>query len=87
MNQCTPRDLENQAIAGSMHDSLDKLHEIQHKTLIIAAQKDKLAGVFVSEQMHKQMPNSTLKILDDAGHEFYFSHAPEVNAMMIEFLK
>ena len=87
LNQCAPLDLENQAIAGSMHDTLDKLYEINNETLILAARKDKLAGVYVAEQMNEKMPNSNLKILEDAGHEFYFSHAPEVNAMIIEFLK
>ena len=87
LNQCNPLDLENQAKAGSMHNTLDKLHEINNETLILAASKDKLAGVYVAEQMNEQMPNSTLKILEDAGHEFYFSHAPEVNTMIVEFLK
>jgi len=87
LNQCTPLDLENQAKAGSMHDTLDKLHEINNETLIIAARKDKLAGVYVAEQMNEKLLHSSLKILEDAGHEFYFSHAPEVNTMIIQFLK
>ncbi|MFX1274939.1 MAG: alpha/beta fold hydrolase [Promethearchaeota archaeon] len=87
INPLTPKDLENQAVAGSKHDSLDKLDQIKHETLIMAASKDKLAGVYVAEQMHEKMPNSTLKIFEELGHEFYFSNAPEVNEEIINFLK
>ena len=86
-DQCTPKDLENQAVAGSTHDSLDELHKINNPTLIIAANKDKLSGVLVSEQMHEKIPNSTLEVIEEGGHEFFFSHALEVNKLVIDFLK
>ncbi|MHA2087556.1 MAG: alpha/beta fold hydrolase [Promethearchaeota archaeon] len=33
------------------------------------------------------MPNSTLKVIEKAGHESHKSNAPEINKTIIEFLQ
>ena len=43
--------------------------------------------VAVMKEMHERIPNSTLKIIDKAGHGSPRSRAPEINSMIIDFLK
>ena len=38
-------------------------------------------------EMHEKIPNSTLKVLDKAGHGSPKSRAPEVNNSIIDFLE
>jgi pimeloyl-ACP methyl ester carboxylesterase len=82
-----PRDLENLALAGETHNMLEKLNSIKNPTLILAGSHDRMSPKMVSEQMDEQFPNSTLKIIDNAGHRLFLSKAPEVNQTILEFLK
>lgn len=80
-----PQDILNQIDAIARHNTLDQLYQIKHETLILAAEKDRIASKIASEEMHKKIPNSTLKIFK-AGHYFPLEKAPEVNQTIIDFL-
>ena len=83
----TERDIILQAGATGTHHTLEKLHNIKNDSLLIASSHDRIMPQSVMEEMHDRIPNSTLKVIDKAGHSSPLSRAPEINQMIIEFLK
>ncbi|MHA1489533.1 MAG: alpha/beta fold hydrolase [Promethearchaeota archaeon] len=83
----TIQDVENQAIALNTHNTYDRLSEIKNETLLLAASHDRLTPKFSIEQIHEKIPNSTLIVIEQAGHDSPLEKAPEVNKNIIEFLK
>lgn len=83
----TPQDIKNLAHALKTQNTFDKLHEIKHKTLILAASNDRLVPKSIMLEIHEKMPNSLFKVIDKAGHEYLKSKAPEVNQIILDFLK
>jgi len=83
----TPQDIINQAEALKTHNTYDRLKEIKNQTLLIAASHDRLTAQVSMEQMHKQIPNSSLLIIEKAGHFAPMTRTPEVNKAIMEFLK
>lgn len=61
------------------------LHKIEHKTLIITGDKDRLVPVLSSERVHEKIPNSKLEIVP-GGHYFPLERAPDVNKIILDFL-
>lgn len=86
-NPNTPEDIENAANAIAGHDVADKLPNVQHKTLLIASEKDRIAPVFSMEKIHEKMPNSELIVIKVAGHDSPHEASLEVNKAILDFLK
>ena len=87
INPSRPQDIINQAEALKTHYTLEKLENIKSRTLLIAASHDRLTPKSGMIDMHKRIPNSTLKIIENAGHFMTLSKAPEVNKIILDFLK
>ena len=87
INPSRPQDVINQAEAMKTHYTLDKLHEIKNKTLLIAASHDRQTPVSIMAEMHRRIPNSELKVIHEAGHFMTLSRASEVNDIILNFLK
>lgn len=85
-NPWTPQDIVNHSIALTDHNTFDVLPKIKHKSLIIAGEKDRLTPRISNEQVHEKLPNSELRIVS-GGHYFPLENAPEVNQIIIDFLK
>ncbi|MFX1358031.1 MAG: alpha/beta fold hydrolase [Promethearchaeota archaeon] len=68
------------------HNTLEHLHKIKNQTLILVGEKDRLAPLISGQAMHQRIPNSKLKIII-GGHWFTLESAPEVNQLILEFLK
>lgn len=83
----TVRDIELQIEALKGFESLEKLHKIKNETLLLAASNDKICTKNRMMEMHKRIPNSVFKVIEKAGHESPKTRAPEVNKIIIEFLK
>ncbi len=60
----TPQDIQNRAHAIAKHNTLERLSEIKNKTLLLAASHDRLTLKSSMIEMHKRIPNSTLKIIE-----------------------
>ena len=86
INPATPQDINNFTNVLVTHHVLDRLHEIKAETLIIAGEKDRLASKVSSEQLHEKIPNSILEIIP-GGHYINLEKAPEINQLIIDFLK
>jgi pimeloyl-ACP methyl ester carboxylesterase len=82
----TPQDIINQAEALKTHNTYDKLKEIKNPTLLIAASHDRLTPQVSMERMHQDIPNSTLIVIEKAGHFAPMTRTPEVNKAIMEFL-
>lgn len=82
----TVRDIELQIEALKGFESLEKLHKIKNKTLLLAASHDKICPKTRMMEMHKRIPNSVFKVIEKAGHESPKTRAPEVNQIIIDFL-
>ncbi|MHA1460780.1 MAG: alpha/beta fold hydrolase [Promethearchaeota archaeon] len=87
INPSRPQDIINQAEAMKTHYTLERLHEIENKTLLIAASHDRQTPVSVMSEMCKKIPNSELRVINDAGHFMTLSRASEVNEIILNFLK
>lgn len=83
----TPRDIELQIEVIKRFNTLDRLHEIDNHTLLLAASHDKVCPKITIEEMHKRIPNSIFKVIEKAGHESPKTRALEVNQIIIDFLK
>lgn len=84
----TPQDIRNIAYSfKSLDTPPNYLQEINHETLLLAASQDVLVPKERVFRIHDLIPNSTIKVIEKAGHESTKSHAPEVNKYLIEFLQ
>ena len=87
INPSRPQDIINQAEAMKTHYTLERLHEIKNETLLIAASHDRQTPVSVMAEMQRRIPNSELKVINEAGHFMTLSRASEVNETILNFLK
>jgi pimeloyl-ACP methyl ester carboxylesterase len=86
-NPSRSQDIINQAEAMKRHFTLERLHEIKNETLLIAASHDRQTPVSVMAEMNKKIPNSILKVIEEAGHFMTLSRAIEVDEIILNFLK
>jgi len=86
INPSRAQDIINQGNAMKEHRTFNRLNEIKNETLLIAASHDRLIPKSLMIEMHKKMPQSTLKIIEKAGHFMTVSRAPEVNKVILDFL-
>ena len=87
INPSKPQDIIYQAEAMKTHYTLESLDQIKNKTLLIAASHDRLTPKSVMIEIHEKMLNSTLKVIENAGHFMTLSRAPEVNKIILDFLE
>jgi pimeloyl-ACP methyl ester carboxylesterase len=82
----TEKDVNLQAGALKTHDTFERLNTIKSPTLLLTASNDKLTPKIAMEGIHEKIPNSTLVVIDKAGHNSPMEKAPEVNQQIIDFL-
>ena len=85
-DQMTPHDYKLLADALDAHDTMDKLSQISHPTLLITASNDKLSPKLVMDELNEKLPNSRIKFIDKSGHHLFLEYAPQVNKLILEFL-
>ncbi|MFW9822482.1 MAG: alpha/beta fold hydrolase [Candidatus Thorarchaeota archaeon] len=83
----TENDIIVQAKALLTHHTYERLHEIKNETLLIASSHDRITPLSIMEDIHEKIPHSTFKIIDKAGHASPRSRAPEINQLIVDFLK
>jgi pimeloyl-ACP methyl ester carboxylesterase len=86
LNPLTPQDIINQSYALFPPNTYDELKQIKNQTLVIASSHDRLTSSKSMIEMQHAIPNSILKVIENAGHNSPLSRAPEVNKAIIEFL-
>jgi len=101
MRQAADFDLYCQAVVNSMHGMLngpifDRLKEVKTKTLVVYGQQDmlipnkflnpQLTTQIVAQNGAAQLPNATLKFIDQCGHFIPFDKPEQINEIMGQFL-
>jgi len=87
INPPTPQDIELQAQAIKTHNTREKLNQIKNETLLISPSHDRSLPKSHMYEMNERISNSTLISIEKAGHNAVLSRAPEVNKLIIDFLK
>ena len=87
INPSTEKDVNLQAGALKTHHTFERLHTIKSPTLLLTASNDKQTPKSSMEEINEKIPNSTLIVIDKAGHQSPIEKAPEVNQHIIDFLK
>jgi pimeloyl-ACP methyl ester carboxylesterase len=65
----------------------DKLRRIKVPTLILAGQNDTLVPARFSRMLHDIIPNSKLRVFENAGHYLVLEQPALVNAEILKFLE
>ena len=81
-----PEDILNMINAIIHHNTLDWLKEIKSKTLILAAEKDRVVSKLSCEIIHEKIPNSEIMIFN-GSHFFMLEEPIQVNEKILNFLK
>ena len=76
----------NDFIACNNFNVLDKVKTIECDTTIIVGRNDQLTPIKYAEFLHREIKNSTIKIIDDAGHNVMWENPDEVNNTIINDL-
>jgi pimeloyl-ACP methyl ester carboxylesterase len=78
---------ERQLNANIGHDTRGQLHKIQTPTLILAGKDDELTPPGMAEELHSEMPNSSLLIFEQGGHGLYWEVPDLFNQAVLDFVK
>ena len=68
-------------------DSREKLSQINKPTLIIGGSQDMLTPPWFQQYLHEKIENSTLKIIEGAGHLSMTEKPEKFNTILLEFLE
>ena len=72
--------------AAFIFDAADKISAIKNETLVITGDKDSVVPMKNSLNLAKEIPNATLKIIENGGHLFFIEKDDEFNHTVKEFL-
>ena len=82
-----PDTLRNELAIMAQTDLSDLLPRIAVPTLLIWGQHDARSPLSVAHQFNKAIPNSTLVVIDDAGHLSHLERPEQVNQAVREFCR
>jgi len=67
------------------HDTIDRLHEITHPTLVMTGAEDALVASANSRMIAERIPGARLIEFEDTGHVFFTEKPDEVNRVLVDF--
>ena len=67
------------------HDTIDRLSEITHPTLVMTGTEDTLVAPANSRMIAERIPGARLIEFEDTGHVFFTEKPDEVNRVLIDF--
>jgi pimeloyl-ACP methyl ester carboxylesterase len=82
----TPDTFIKHAQAISKFDTFDKLNGIKQPTLILHGEEDDWVIPYNSKILHRNIPDSKLIMIKDAGHVFIVEAREQVVKVMLDFL-
>lgn len=69
------------------HDTIDRLHQITHPTLVMTGSEDTLVDPGNSRLIAEHIPGAKLIEFPQTGHVFFTEKAEDVNRVLIDFFK
>jgi len=82
----SPDLLARQCDACLAHDSFDRLHEIQHPTLVMCGRQDQLTPPKLHRELADEIPNARLTTLPYGAHLIQAESAERFNRSVLQFL-
>jgi pimeloyl-ACP methyl ester carboxylesterase len=73
-------------LACDKFNYMDKVENIEYRTLIICGKEDLLTPVKYSQYLKQKIKNSELYIIEEAGHMVMLEKPNEVNQIIERFL-
>ena len=86
METVSPKVFFNDFTACNNFNMMDKLAEIETKTLIVSAGEDSLTPVKYGEYLANQIPNSEMHMIKQAGHMMMMEQSQQFNKLVSNFL-
>ena len=77
---------ERQCDAVQTHDALDRVHAIGCPVLITVADQDILVPPRFSRALAERMPGAEFRLIEGAGHGYFWERADQFNACCLSFL-
>lgn len=68
------------------HDTLDRLGQIQHPTLVICGRRDRLTPPTLHRELADHIPNARLVVLQYGAHLVMMESAERFNQVLLQFL-
>jgi pimeloyl-ACP methyl ester carboxylesterase len=82
----TAEGYRGQVAAVLGHDTYDRLPQIEHPTLIVTGDDDRVIPAPSSEVLHERIPGSALHVVAGAGHLFFLERPEESAGLLERFL-
>ncbi len=79
MRKCKPEIISRDFAACDIFDIMDDVSKITIPTLIMVGKDDMMTPVKYSEYLHKEIQNSSLEIIENAGHAVMLEQAAILN--------
>jgi 3-oxoadipate enol-lactonase len=76
-----------QVAACIAHDMQHQLHQITAPTLVLAGAEERLIPLEQSHTLAKGLPNAELKIVEEAGHNFFWERPELLNAAVLQLTR
>ncbi len=76
----------NDLLCCDSFDAMDRIHEINCKTLVINGSEDHITPVKYAEYLVDKIPNSQIKIISGAGHAVLIEKPNELNQAITKFI-
>jgi pimeloyl-ACP methyl ester carboxylesterase len=68
------------------HDTADRLHEIQHPTLVLCGRRDRFTPPALHRELADEIPNAHLVTIQYGGHLVMAESAEQFNKVVLQFL-
>lgn len=68
------------------YDSLDKLKQIEHQTLIVGCEYDFVTPYYQQEELHEKIKNSELIYIPDSGHALMYEKPLLFTSLILGFI-
>ncbi len=79
--------MQHQANAVAQHDAFDRLHHIEHATLVITGDEDPLIAPENSAILARHIPRAQLMVFEGLKHAFHLERPDLVNPAVIDFIE
>lgn len=76
-----------QTLAASLHDTSRRLRRIQARTLVVHGERDVLVPSVNADLLHRGIRGSTLHLLRDAGHAYFFENSEEAAGIVVRWIR
>jgi pimeloyl-ACP methyl ester carboxylesterase len=86
IRKCKPEIISRDFAACNSFDIMDSVASIQVPTLILVGKQDLMTPVKYSEYLHTKIPNSTLHIIDNAGHSVMLEQPTILNSHIMTWM-